>query len=93
MKIKKTVISTFGESSSSFRPGVEHFANHPFFLDALYVRCKAQAEWMWMHLCAPPLLAIQSFSQSVSHSSASPQSILACFIGCLCEQWMWTHTC
>ena len=36
MKIKKTVISSFGESSSSFRPGVEHFANHPFFLDALY---------------------------------------------------------
>ena len=28
---KKTVISSFGKSSSSFRPGVEHFANHPFF--------------------------------------------------------------
>ena len=37
MKIKKTVISTFGESSSSFRPGVEHFAIRHFFWDTLYI--------------------------------------------------------
>ena len=33
MKIKKTVISTFGESSSSFRPGVKTlFHKVSFFL-------------------------------------------------------------